>query len=105
MSLPLGQLQLLAFPDQPLTLEELEAVTQHFGPFGDDPYIKAMDGHPHVIQIRRDANDALKKLEKDHSISEDEGHGAHDEIQKLTDDSIKTIDESVASKETEILQV
>lgn len=58
-----------------------------------------------VRNVRRDGIDMLKKMEKDGDISQDEQRAWTDEIQKLTDDSIKTIDESVASKETEILQV
>jgi ribosome recycling factor len=58
-----------------------------------------------VRNVRRDGIDMLKKMEKDGEISQDEQRAWTDEIQKLTDSSIKTIDESVASKETEILQV
>ncbi|CAN0381475.1 unnamed protein product [Discosporangium mesarthrocarpum] len=58
-----------------------------------------------VRNVRRDGIDMLKKMEKDGDISQDEQRAWTDEIQKLTDSSIKTIDESVASKETEILQV
>lgn len=55
----------LCFPDQPLSLEDLEAVTSHFGPFGDDPFIAPVEGHPHVIQIRRDANEEARPFAKD----------------------------------------
>lgn len=58
-----------------------------------------------VRNVRRDGIDMLKKMEKDGEISQDEQRAWTDEIQKLTDSSIKTIDESVASKEAEILQV
>ena len=58
-----------------------------------------------VRNLRRDANEALKKLEKDKAISEDEGRGAHDEIQKLTDETIKKLDSVSASKETEIMEI
>jgi ribosome recycling factor len=58
-----------------------------------------------VRSLRRDANDALKKLEKDKTISEDEGHGAHDDIQKLTDATVKSLDEAAASKEKEIMEI
>ena len=58
-----------------------------------------------VRNVRRDGIDELKKLEKDGEISQDEQRAWADEIQKLTDSSIKTIDDAVASKETEILQV
>jgi taurine dioxygenase len=49
--------QVVAFPDQDLTLEQLEAVAQRFGPFGEDPYLPAMEGHPHVVELRREADE------------------------------------------------
>ena len=58
-----------------------------------------------VRNVRRDGIDMLKKKEKDGEISQDEQRAWTDEIQKLTDASIKEIDSSVASKEAEILQV
>jgi ribosome recycling factor len=58
-----------------------------------------------VRNVRRDGIDMLKKMEKDGDISQDEQRAWADEIQNLTDVSIKTIDQSVASKEVEILQV
>lgn len=47
----------LAFPDQTLSVEDLEAVTQKFGPFGDDPFIAPMADHPHVIEVRREPDE------------------------------------------------
>jgi taurine dioxygenase len=49
--------QVIAFPDQDLTIEQLETVAQRFGPFGEDPYLPAMDGHPHVVELRREADE------------------------------------------------
>ncbi len=49
--------QVIAFPDQDLTIEQLEAVAQHFGPFGVDPYLPAMPDHPHVVELRREADE------------------------------------------------
>ena len=49
----------LAFPDQPLTLDELEAFTQQIGPFGDDPYVKPMPGHPNVLEVRREPDETV----------------------------------------------
>jgi taurine dioxygenase len=49
--------QVIAFPDQDLTLDQLERVARHFGPFGEDPYIPAIDGHPHVIELKREADE------------------------------------------------
>jgi ribosome recycling factor len=58
-----------------------------------------------VRNVRRDGMDTLKKLEKDGEISQDEQHAWADDLQKLTDSAIKEIDETLASKEQEILQV
>jgi taurine dioxygenase len=49
--------RVLAFPDQPMTHAELERFTGYFGPFGDDPYIAPIESHPHVLEVRRDANE------------------------------------------------
>ena len=54
--------------------------------------------------IRRDANDEIKKLEKD-SISEDESRRYQDEVQKLTDKYIAEIDKVLAAKEKEIMDI
>lgn len=58
-----------------------------------------------VRNIRRDANEAVKQLEKDKAISEDEGKRGHDLIQKATDSAIKRINEAGAAKEQEILEI
>jgi taurine dioxygenase len=47
----------LAFPDQPLTLDELEAFTLQIGPFGEDPFIKPMPGRPNVLELRREPDE------------------------------------------------
>ncbi len=57
-----------------------------------------------IRNIRRDANEHVKKLEKNHEISEDESHKMLDKIQKLTDDYIKKVDELYHKKEDEILE-
>ncbi len=58
-----------------------------------------------VRNLRRDANDGLKKLEKDKTISEDISRGAHDEIQKLTDETISKLDSLSSQKEKEIMEI
>lgn len=58
-----------------------------------------------VRNVRRDANDELKKLEKDSEITEDELRSYTDDVQKLTDDFIKKIDELAAAKEQEIMEI
>ncbi|WP_374578083.1 TauD/TfdA dioxygenase family protein [Phenylobacterium sp.] len=47
----------LAFPGQPLSLEALEAFTLQIGPFGIDPFIKPMEGHPNVLELRREPDE------------------------------------------------
>ncbi|MEM7339396.1 MAG: TauD/TfdA family dioxygenase [Actinomycetota bacterium] len=49
--------KVLAFPDQPMTDDDLERFTLSFGPFGDDPYFEAIDGHPHIAAIHRRADE------------------------------------------------
>lgn len=58
-----------------------------------------------IRNIRRDANDEFKKMEKSGDISEDEGRRHQDDIQKMTDQYVKQIDEAVASKEKDIMSV
>ncbi|GGX02416.1 ribosome recycling factor [Pigmentiphaga litoralis] len=58
-----------------------------------------------VRNLRRDANEQLKKLVKDKAISEDEERRAQDEIQKLTDRYVADIDKLVQQKETDIMTV
>jgi ribosome recycling factor len=58
-----------------------------------------------VRNVRRDGMDLLKRLEKDHKISQDDHHSKGDELQKLTDQHIKDIDAALHSKEQEIMQV
>jgi ribosome recycling factor len=63
------------------------------------------DGKIAVRNVRRDANETLKKLVKDKAISEDDERRASDDIQKLTDKAIIDIDKMVAEKEKEIMTV
>ena len=58
-----------------------------------------------IRNIRRDANSTLKDLEKEKDISEDEEHRAQDDIQKLTDKNIKEIDQVLAEKEKDLMEI
>lgn len=58
-----------------------------------------------IRNVRRDGMDALKKQEKDGEISEDEHRRKGDEIQKITDEFIKKVDDALAAKEKDIMQV
>ena len=63
----------------------------------------AEDGRNGVRQIRRDANDRLKKLLKDSKISQDDERKGLDEVQKITDQHVHLIDEIQKKKDTELL--
>jgi len=66
--------------------------------FGEDSKIA-------IRNVRRDANDHLRKSEKDKELSEDLRHDAEHEVQKYTDEHIKRIDEIINHKEAEIMEV
>lgn len=66
---------------------------------------EAEDAKVAIRNIRRDGNDELKKLEKNGDITEDELRSYGDEIQKLTDEHIKQIDQLTKEKEQEVLAV
>lgn len=63
------------------------------------------EGKVAIRNVRRDANDHLKNLEKNHEISKDELQRDQAEIQKITDKHIETIDKLLAAKEKEVLEV
>jgi len=58
-----------------------------------------------VRNIRRDANSTLKELLKEKEISEDEERGAEEVVQKLTDDVIKQVEQVLADKEADLMEV
>ena len=66
---------------------------------------KVEDGKISVRNVRRDGLESLRKLEKEKSISQDDGRRAQDQLQKTTDGHTKLIDETGSAKEAEILQV
>ncbi len=49
--------QVLAFPDQPMSVDDLERFASAIGPFSPDPYFEAIPGHPHVAQVKREADE------------------------------------------------
>jgi ribosome recycling factor len=65
----------------------------------------AEEGKVAIRNIRRDANDALKKSEKDKTISEDESRKAQDKVQEITDEQIEKIEEILKKKEQEVMEV
>lgn len=64
----------------------------------------AEDHRVALRNIRRDANENIKKLSKDKVISEDEDRRAHEEVQKMTDGHIQKLDQAAKAKEKEILE-
>jgi len=81
-----------------LTEERRKTILKQAKGLGEDAKVA-------VRNIRRSANDEVKKLEKSKSVSEDVAKDASDGVQKLTDGMIKDIDKIVAKKETEIMTV
>jgi ribosome recycling factor len=90
--------QLLRIPIPPLNEERRKELVKH-------AHKSAEAGRVAIRNVRRDGMELLKRLEKDHKISQDEQHKQGDELQKLTDGHIKEIDETLAAKEKEIMQV
>jgi ribosome recycling factor len=90
--------KLVRVPIPPLTEERRKQLAKQI-------HDVAEDHRTAVRLVRRDANDRLKKMFKDKTISEDAERGALDETQKLTDSYIAKIDELSKSKEQEILSV
>src|SRR5206468_494399 len=66
---------------------------------------EAEDARIAVRNIRRDANDHLKKLLKDHAVAEDDERHAQTDVQKLTDRYIAEIDKVLAAKETDLMAI
>ncbi|MGM0651830.1 MAG: ribosome recycling factor [Bacillota bacterium] len=66
---------------------------------------KSEDSKVSIRNIRRDANDSIKQLEKSGDISEDDSRRAQDDIQELTDEKINEIDKILEVKENEIMEV
>ena len=82
----------------PVTEDRRKELTKTVKKMGEDAKVA-------IRNLRRDANDHLKKMEKNHEITEDEAKKALDDIQKMTDKVIKEIDDIVANKDKEIMEV
>ena len=95
---PSSQGDLLRVPMPALTEERRRDLTKVVRNAGEDARIA-------VRNLRRDANEHLKKLLKDKAVAEDEERRAQDEVQKLTDRTVQEIDRLVHAKEAEILAV
>jgi ribosome recycling factor len=95
---PAADGQLVRIPVPPLNEERRKELQKVAGKYAEQARVS-------VRNVRRDGMEALKKLEKDGAISQDE-HRHHDkEIQSMTDETIKHIDDALAAKDKEIMQV
>ncbi|KQP46452.1 ribosome-recycling factor [Brevundimonas sp. Leaf280] len=95
---PIVDGQTLRIPVPPLTEERRKDLVKLAGKYAEQQKIS-------VRNVRRDANDDLKKAEKAGEISQDEQKKMETEVQKDTDAAIKRIDETLKTKEQEIMQV
>jgi ribosome recycling factor len=90
--------QNLRIPIPPLTEERRKDLAKVAGKYAEQQRIA-------VRNVRRDANDDLKKAEKDGAINQDELKRMEADVQKLTDEAIKRVDEALKTKEQEIMHV
>ncbi len=95
---PVSDGTLIRIPIPPLSEERRAELSKIAGKYAEQNKVA-------VRNIRRDALDGVKKLKKDNLISEDEEKRFENEIQKITDDAVKKIDEMLATKEKDIMQV
>ena len=86
----------LPFPKP--TEERRKELVKECGKYAEDAKVA-------IRNVRRDANDKLKKMEKDHEITEDDLKKALDKVQKAVEKTEKSIDEVIANKDKEIMEV
>jgi ribosome recycling factor len=90
--------KVIRVPVPPMTEERRRDVCKHLN--------KVLEEHRTAVRnVRRDGNDALKKLAKEKKISEDEEKRALEEVQKMTDEEIRRMEELSQRKEVEVMQV
>ena len=95
---PTNDGKVVRIPIPPLTEERRKDLVKHIH--------KVLENHRTAVRnIRRDGNDAIKKALKDKKITEDEERGALEQIQKLTDDEIKKMEELAKGKEREVMSI
>src|SRR5262252_1247905 len=93
---PANDGKVVRIPLPALTEERRRELSKHVHKLSED-------ARNSVRQVRRDANDRLKKLLKDHKISEDDEKKGLDEVQKITDNHVKVIDDLQKKKDQELL--
>ena len=90
--------KVIRVPIPPMTEERRRDVVKHLN--------KVLEEHRTAVRnVRRDGNDALKKLAKEKKISEDEEKRSLEEVQKMTDEEIRRMEEMSKRKEAEVMQV
>ena len=95
---PISDGKVIRVPVPPMTEERRRDVVKHLN--------KVLEEHRTAIRnVRRDGNDALKKLAKEKKISEDDEKRALEEVQKMTDEEIRRMEELSRKKEIEVMQV
>jgi ribosome recycling factor len=95
---PISDGKVLRVPVPPMTEERRREVCKHIN--------KVLEEHRTAVRnVRRDGNEALKKLAKDKKIGEDEEKRALEEVQKMTDEEIRRMEELSHKKEAEVMQV
>jgi ribosome recycling factor len=95
---PMNDGKLIRVPVPALTEDRRKEMVKHLH--------KVLEDHRTAVRnVRRDGNDAIKKALKDKKITEDEERGAMEQIQKLTDDEIKKMEELCKGKEKELMQI
>lgn len=90
--------KLIRIPIPPLTEERRRDIVKHLHHVAEDHRVA-------VRNVRRDGNEAVKRLLKDKKISEDEDRRAHDEIQKMTDAYMAKLDQAAKAKEKEVMEI
>jgi ribosome recycling factor len=93
---PANDGKVVRIPLPTLTEERRKELSRHVHKLSEE-------GRNSIRQVRRDANERLKKLLKDHQISEDDEKKGLDEVQKITDQHIKHIDDLQKKKDSELL--
>jgi ribosome recycling factor len=95
---PMSDGKIIRVPVPPMTEERRRDVCKHLN--------KVLEDHRTAVRnVRRDGNDALKKLAKEKKISEDDEKRALEEVQKMTDGEIRRMEELSQKKEVEVMQV
>jgi ribosome recycling factor len=95
---PMNDGKLIRIPIPPLTEERRKDLVKHLHHITEEHRVA-------IRNIRRDANEHVKRLLKDKAISEDEDRRAHDEIQKLTDSETQKLEQAAKGKEKEIMEI